>query len=185
MELTQEDKIRVFGLCMGAQVIASDGTIGTLCQVSKQFIRFDTDGERKDCAYVYNHVQLILKPLEMISDDHAIKLLELACYHPQIDSDFKNIICDLDVERVIRMQECIKIKHTLICFDGYFVIGTVDNMACHFEMRDENEESPEPIWQSHRLIDQLRQWGYHIPYKGHDLFASGIAIKPADKNEII
>jgi len=128
------------------------------------------------------NAKLIIKPISEISDDDAVELLKIACWHPQIKDEYEDIICDLHVERILRMQECVKIKYSLICFEGYFLIGTLDNMMLHFEMQDENEENPEPIWQSYRMVDKIRDLGYMVPYMGIDIYEAGIAIKPTDIN---
>lgn len=166
---------------LGCPIKTKEGITGTLVGVFATYgtCNIELPDESISVGHLLSECQLILAPISEILDEHAIALLKIASYNPQLASDLPRIkISDCHVEKIIKFSECIKVKHSLASFKGYFVIGYLDNMRLHFEMQDENEDLIEDyIWRPYRLVDYLRSLGYDC---GHgsisSLIEAGIAI---------
>jgi len=167
---------------LGCPVKTKEGITGALVGVFAPYgtCNIELPDDSISVGHLLSECQLMLMPISKILDKHAIALLVLASYHPQLASEWRNNSTDFHVEKISKLPECIKVRHSFRCFEGYFVIGYLDNMRLHFEMQDENEDSIEDsIWQPHRLVDYLRSVGYDCGYSSshNSLIDSGIAIE--------
>lgn len=173
---------------LGCPIKTKEGITGTLVGVFASYgtCNIEFPDESISVGHLLSECQLMLIPISEILDEHAIELLKIANYHPFLASDWHKIkMLDFHIERITKLSECIKVKHSFRCFEGYFVIGYLDNMHLHFEMQNEYEDSIESsIWQPHRLVDYLRSLGYDCGYGSiSSLIEAGIAISSSINNK--
>jgi len=122
------------------------------------------------------YCQLILTPLSKVSDEDAVECAKLASYHPDLKEDWENIICDFQVDKIVRHTDGVEIKHTCICFEGSFHIRFDGSMFMSGEYGGSFAEPT--IYLPHYGIDYLRSKGYDCGYGNiPSLIEAGIAIE--------
>ena len=98
-----------------------------------------------------------LKDISELSDKDGFEVCKIACWHPDIKDDYENIIKDLNVSKIERFSDGVKIWHTIGCFEGALIIGRDLNMYAI----DENEEIT-PIYTTRDCYEYLLSKGYSI-----------------------
>ncbi len=142
---------------------------------------FPVIGETITCFDLFQNSmegdRLILKDIKDISDDDITEIAKLASYHPDVKEDWENIICDFDVDEIVRHDDRIEVKHTCICYEGSFTLCHDGQM--YFNGIDENGTEADPhifIPNIIAIADYLREKSYALPYKNQSLFDLGIAV---------
>lgn len=118
------------------------------------------------------YVKLILSPLNSITDEHALELAKIfnKNYEWKITERYQDMIvisCD-DYKMWIDF-----FYSDLIAVEELY--HGEENIKAHG-----CESEPCPAYNIVQMIDQLRDWGYALPYKGQSLFSLNLAI---DKNK--
>lgn len=127
------------------------------------------------CFHVFNGLlenliqecRLILAPLPIITDEHAIEVAKIAAGRPKHytidDADITRNGSTVEVVFLDKPDECINIG-----FNG-------DVLVYIHEKGGNRLIEKRPSSQS-EYIDKIRELGYALPYKGIDLFEAGLAI---------
>lgn len=161
------DKIKVFGLYLGCEIeiTSAKGTIGTLAAINANHntITVNQD-ENSGWVATVDECQLILTPLEQISDEDAIEVVKIAAQAGGIDLE------GIGVSVRERNQEWIHLN-----------VGHM-TLALSFENGDVFPyctDSPSIMFPPNNVahaIDYLRSRYYNLPYMGMDLVENGIAV---------
>ncbi len=130
--------------------------------------------------YAYNSCQLILTPLDEITDEDAIEVAKMAMYHPSNKEDWENIICSFIVDEITRLSTGVVIIASLICWEGSINI----NYDGFIEIKnEEGENEVGGIWNYASIIDFLRSRHYDCGYGSiPSLIAADLAVS---KSKII
>lgn len=166
-ELSYDDKARVVAMYLNADVLYICEGEEVICHIENVGLNnLSATGRLKD-GKTFNHYghnlsgKLLLIPLSEITDVHILELVK---------------ICGL-ANAVIRERDefGVVIKDDSygfwISYEGYLSMYKNDKLY-HMNMLP--------------CYDQLREWNYALPYKGVDLFKSGLAMskKKIDRNSI-
>lgn len=177
-ELTNEDKARVFAMYLGCECIADEqlehwhpfdkGEKGLkVAGVVHETVVIQRIAETvKD---KYNQCKLLLKPLSEISDEDAIEVIKISVRTGKGDYS------QLEYTITESSDEC-KVVSCMSMLGRVYYNG---NVFLH------NEDISDffPIHNHIETTDFLRSRGYALPYKGIDLFGSGIAISNIKKSK--
>lgn len=158
MKLTNEEIAKVFALYLGCKMeytsvfdpnLKLRGNLLGVCSYTTELLLTDDSSDLNNQS-VIGHAKLLLTPLSNISDEHAIEVAKIL--YPDHHNNNYTVQRENNRVDVWFGYNCVHIYH------------------------DGSIKGKEDGWINYEVADQLREWGYMLPYKGFDLFELGIAI---------
>lgn len=167
--LTNQEIAKVFAMYLGCKVeedYSGKSPNGTLTEVN--LLAGGTCKVLHNVEWAFNieDCKLVLQNLSSITDEHAIALAKM--WQPDYDWEPKDITEDY-------LFLTCRDYQMWIWFEGEL---SFEEIYHHSERIAETTTCGNII----ELIDQLREWGYALPYKDQSLFELGIAI---DKTKLL
>lgn len=172
MELTNQDRARIFSMYWGSPVqqqVENGKVQGKMIRVSETTVCVEFYADRTSAA-TFCSCKLILKPLSALSDEDIVRIAKMAIQGPALSIDNDEIQVD---EHIHRDGEKVAVSVYCRCFEGTVYI------FYDFAVRLQEAEQADVISSTDNALaigDMLRERGYALPYKGESLFDLGIAI---------
>lgn len=180
MELTNQDRARIFAMYFGAEVKpnAEHKSKGKIYMVGDSTICIRQTILPKVHFVPIDECRLVLRPLSALSDEDIVRIAKMAIQGPALSIDNDEIHIDGPIHRD---GEKVAVGVYCRCFEGTVYI------FYDFAVRIQENEQADVISSTDNALaigDMLRERGYALPYRGESLFDLGIAIS-AEANTII
>lgn len=162
MVLKKEEVRQIFANYIGQQAIFPDGKT---CEITGILLGADDDvflfDDSSKYSLLHTQYKLMLTPLEQITEEHIKGLAKIFSSNPDNVWDVKYYPDFIVVE----------------CKDRRLFIYFNSDRLLDFEMKQINGEwTSSPLNNLVDAIDQLREWGYALPYKGGSLFETATVV---------
>lgn len=151
------DKIKIFGLYMGARYEYKENG-----KRLHDIVRFDIGTQTRILSH---DARLTLKPLSTLTDAEVIEV----CY--------QYFPVPFSGRNGKRFWNIVREENEILVGSSYndysFTFDVTDASIQNYKGGEQDA-----FWSNVQMLDYLRDHGFAIPYKGIDLFKSGIAVKP-------